>query len=213
MLPARHLQTPECTFCPRTLATRFVSLTGRKICGTLLNVYPRPSTYRGISMLNRNVSLAVCLGVIAGLAFAQSNQGTGYIFQFASSTAATGQFQGFTYNTQSLGTPVFNSTGPSGANQVIPKPDGSKFYVVGPGGVYDFNPGFTTSASINGISGTPTQAIISPDGRYVLVASNLGAGGGTVYILNTTNDAIVLNEPVTGSVIAMVVSRDSQTAW
>ena len=36
-------------------------------------------------MLNRNVSLAVCLSVFAGAAFAQSNQGTGYIFQFANS--------------------------------------------------------------------------------------------------------------------------------
>jgi len=164
-------------------------------------------------MLNRNVSLAVCLGVIAGVAFAQSNQGTGYVFQFANSTGSSGQFQGFTYNTQSLGTPVVNTTGPSGANQVIPKPDGSKFYVVGAGGVYDFNPGFTTSATVNGISGTPTQAIISPDGRYLLVASNLGGGAGSVFILNTTNDAIALNEPINGSVVAMVVSRDSQTAW
>jgi uncharacterized protein (TIGR03437 family) len=164
-------------------------------------------------MLNRNVSLAVCLCVIAGVAFAQSNQGTGYIFQFANSTGASGQFQGFVYNTQSLGTPVFNTTGPSGADLVIPKPDGSKFYVVGPGGVYDFNPAFTTSANLNGISGTPTQAIISPDGRYLLVASNLGGGAGSVFIVNTTNDAVVLNEPVSGSIVAMVVSRNGTTAW
>jgi uncharacterized protein (TIGR03437 family) len=164
-------------------------------------------------MLNRNVSLVVCLGVIASVAFAQSNQGTGYIFQFANSTAASGQFQAFVYNTQSLGTPVFNSTGPSGADQVIPKPDGSKFYVVGPGGVYDFNPAFTTSAALNGITGTPTQAIISPDGRYLLVASNLGGGAGSVFIVNTTNDAVVLNEPINGAVVSMVVSRNGTTAW
>jgi hypothetical protein len=164
-------------------------------------------------MLNRNVSLAVCLGVFAGATFAQSNQGTGYIFQFANSGAASGQFQAFIYNTQSLGTPVFSGTGPSGADQVVPKPDGSKFYVVGPGGVYDFNPAFTTSAALNGITGTPTQAVISPDGRYLLVASNQGGGAGSVFIVNTTNDAVVLNEPVNGTVVSIVVSRDSQTAW
>src|SRR5271166_4897468 len=89
-----------------------------KGCGTLIVVRPRPSSYpRGISMLNRNVSLALCLGVIAGAAFAQSNQGTGYIFEFATSAGASGQFQAFIYNTpQSLGNPVFNTSGPVGAN-------------------------------------------------------------------------------------------------
>jgi uncharacterized protein (TIGR03437 family) len=165
-------------------------------------------------MLNRNVSLALCLSVIAGSAFAQSsNQGTGYIFEFANAAGATGQFQAFLYNTQSLGTPVFGNTGPVGANQVIPKPDGSKFYIVGSGGVDDFNPAFATPASINGILGSPTQAIISPDGRFLLVASSLGSGTGAVYILNTLNDAIALTQPISGSVIGMVVSHDSTTAW
>src|ERR1700722_10576455 len=107
-------------------------------------------------MLNRTVSLGLCLSVIVGAAFAQSsNQGTGYVFEFATSSAASGQFQGFIYNSASLGTPVFNTAGPASANQVVPKPDGSKFYIVGSGGVDDFNPSFTTPATINGISGTP----------------------------------------------------------
>ena len=31
--------------------------------------------------------------------------------------------------------------------------------------------------------------------------------------VNTTNDAVVLNAAVNGTVVAIVVSRDSQTAW
>jgi uncharacterized protein (TIGR03437 family) len=165
-------------------------------------------------MLNRNVSLAVCLTVMAGAILAQSsNQGTGYVFEFANSTGSTGQFQAFIYNTPSFSVPVYNTSGPTGANQVLPKPDGSKFYVVGSGGVDDFNPSFTTPATINGMSGSPTQAILSPDGRLLLVASSLGSGTSAVYVLNTTNDTIGLNQPVNGSIIGMVASRDSTTAW
>jgi uncharacterized protein (TIGR03437 family) len=166
-------------------------------------------------MLNRTVSLVVCLSVIAGAAFAQtsSNQGTGYIFEFANSAASPGQFQGFIYNTTALGTPVFNATGPTGSTpQVIAKPDGSKFYVVNTTGIDDFNPGFTTSVAINGISGNITQAIITPDGRYLLVAAS-SSGANTVYVLSTTTDGIVLTQPANGSVIGIVASRDSTRAW
>jgi uncharacterized protein (TIGR03437 family) len=170
-------------------------------------------------MLNRTVSLAVCLSVIAGAALAQSiSPGTGYVFEFANSSGASGQLQAFTYNTTSLNTPVFSTTGPLGANQVIPKPDGTKFYVVGSGGIDDFGPSFSTPAALNGISGAPTQAIISPDGRYLLVASNLGGGASAIYVLNTTTDTIVpingsQDQPFSGSVVGMVVSRDSSTVW
>ena len=164
-------------------------------------------------MLNRNVSLALCLSVIAGAAFAQSNQGTGYIFEFATASGASGQFQGFTYNTASLGTPAFSATGPTGSNQVVAKPDGSKFYVVGSGGVDDFNPTFTTPLSLNGISGSIGQVIISPDGRFLLIASTMGSGTSAVYILNTTTDSVVMNQAISGSVYGMVVSHDSKTAW
>jgi len=165
-------------------------------------------------MLNRTVSLVVCLSILAGAAFAQtSNQGTSYIFEFANTTSASGQFQAFVSSAQSLGTPVFNTTGPAGANQVVAKPDGTKFYVIGSGGVQDFNPGFTAGAAVNGISGTPTQAVMSPDGRFLLVASTSSPGAGNVYVLNTTTDVIVLTQPVTGTTVGVVVSRDSATAW
>ena len=157
-------------------------------------------------MLNRNVSLALCLSVIAGAAFAQSsNQGTGYVFEFANSVGASGQFQAFVYNTQSLGTPVFSASGTTGANQVIPKPDGSKFYVIGSGGVDDFAPAFGTPSTLNGIAGTPNpgQTVISPDGRYLLIPSTLGTASSSVYILNTSTDNIVLNQSISGTVIGV----------
>ncbi len=164
-------------------------------------------------MLNRNVPLVVCLSVMSAAAFAQGNQGTGWVFEIANTASASGQFQGFVYNASSIGTPVFSNTGPTGAIQVIAKPDGSKFYVPGSGGLDSFDPAFSTPKTINGLTGTPTQAVITQDGRYLLVAASQGTGASNVYLLNTTTDTVSLTLPVTGSIVGMVVSPDSTTAW
>lgn len=164
-------------------------------------------------MLNRNVSLALCLSVISGAAFAQSNQGTGYIFEFASPSTASGQFEGFLASGSSLGSPLFNNTGPAGATSLVVKPDGSQFYMAGSTGLVSFNPTFTTPQTINGVTGSLTQTVITPDGRYLLVASNQGGGANTLYVINTTSNSVTLTYPTSGSIVGMAVSRDSQTAW
>jgi len=168
-------------------------------------------------MLNRTVWLALCLSVIAGAAFAQtSNQGTGYVFEFATGSSGSAvQFQGFL---ASLGTPVFPSTpgatGPAGNNpQVVAKPDGSKFYLVNAGGVDDFDPNFTTAKSLNGISGTISQAIITPDGRYLLLADTSSSGANTLYVVDTSSDNVVLNPTANGPIVGIAASHDSTTAW
>ena len=193
----------------------------------LLSARVHPSNPRGISMLNRHVSLVVCLGVMAGATLAQTPPGTSYVVEFGNS-GTTGQFQGFPSNTSTFGTPAFSATGPAGATQIIPKPDGSKYYVVGPNGVDDFGPAFGTPSVVNGIQGTlnppnstvsscnscpSAQAVISPNGSYLLIPSSVGSGAGSVYVLNTATDAVVMTQPISGSVVGIVVSRDSKTAW
>jgi uncharacterized protein (TIGR03437 family) len=169
-------------------------------------------------MLNRNVPLVVCLSMSLGAAFGQTNnQGNGYVFEFANTATASGQFQGFLYNATSISNPVVNGTGnsagPVGASQVIAKPDGSKFYILGGGGLETLDATFSNPKTINGLTGTLTQAVITQDGRYLLVASNQGTGASTVYLLNTSNDTVSFTQAVTGAVIGMVVSNDSKTAW
>ncbi len=164
-------------------------------------------------MLNRNVSLVLCLSVISGAAFAQSNQGSGYIFEFSSPSTASGQFEGFLASGSTLGSPLFNNTGPAGTTSLVVKPDGSQFYMAGSSGLVSFNSSFTTPQTINGLTGSLTQAVITPDGRYLLVASNQGAGAYTLYVIDTGSNAVTLTYPTSGSIVGIAVSRDSQTAW
>lgn len=162
-------------------------------------------------MLNRNVPLVVCLTIASAAALAQNPQGVGYAVEFSSS--ASGQFQLFPENTATFASSSLGNTGPGGTSQIVPKPDGSKFYVVGLGGLDSIDPAFTTPKAINGVSGTLTQGTMSPDGRYLLVSGSQGTGAGVVYLVNTSTDSVVLSEQVNGNVIGVVVSQDSTTAW
>jgi uncharacterized protein (TIGR03437 family) len=162
-------------------------------------------------MLNRNVPLVVCLGLLSAAAFAQNPQGVGYAVEFANS--GSGQFQLFPENPSTFTTASVGNTGPGGANQLIAKPDGSKFYIIGSAGVDSIDPAFSTPKAINGLTGSFTGAVISPDGRYLLVEASQGNGAGNVYVLNTSTDTVVLNVAVSGTIVGAVVSRDSSTAW
>ena len=182
-------------------------------------------------MLNRSIPLVVCLSAVAGVTVAQSIQGNGYVTEIASATSTAGQFQGFLYNVASIGSPTFSNSGPAATSQIVGKPDGSKFYVLGAGGLQTFDPTFTTPKTVNGLSGTLTQAVMSPDGRYLLVASSQSPGASVVYVLNTTSDTISLTQTVTGTIpggsspgalgsstptpgaFGIVISRDSSTAY
>lgn len=83
-------------------------------------------------MLNRYVSLAACLSLSASISvIGQSNQGAGYVFELPGPNSAGSNLQGFIYNGNFQGPDIPNVSGPIGARQIIAKPDGSKFYVVG----------------------------------------------------------------------------------
>jgi uncharacterized protein (TIGR03437 family) len=162
-------------------------------------------------MLNRNVPLVVCLSLLSAAAFAQNPQGVGYAVEFASS--GSGQFQVFPENAATFTKSSVGNTGPAGASQIVAKPDGSKFYIIGSTGIDSIDPAFTTPKAINGLSGSFTHAVISPDGRFLLVPAAQGSGGSNLYVLNTSTDTVALNANLTGAVIGAVVSRDATTVW
>jgi len=162
-------------------------------------------------MLNRNVPLVVCLSLLSAAAFAQTPQGVGYAVEFASS--GSGQFQVFPENASSFTKSSVGNTGPAGPDQMVAKPDGSKFYIIGSSAIDSIDPAFTTPKTINGLTGTFGHVAMSPDGRFLLVPAAQGSGGSSLYILNTSNDTVALNANLTGTVIGVVVSRDATTAW
>jgi uncharacterized protein (TIGR03437 family) len=177
-------------------------------------------------MLNRYVSLAVCLCLLASIsAFGQGNQGTGYVFALPGPNSSGSNLEGFVYNGSFLAPEIPSTVGPAGARLVIPKPDGSKFYVVGSNaGGLESTVDLSHFSAINGIAGSTCAAAITPNGRYLLVgASGIGSGAScgpssnsnSLYILDTSTDSILsntLSAPSAG-IIGFAITPDSNTAY
>jgi uncharacterized protein (TIGR03437 family) len=146
-------------------------------------------------MSHRNLSFAVCVCLAATVAaFGQANQGTGYLFQFAGYPSTSSQFLGYVA-TGNLNASI-NTSGPSGISQIIPKPDGSKFYLIGSGttsAIQAVDPTFTQFSGVNGFDAPPTAAAITPNGKYLLVAAD------AFYIVDTTSNQVVSTLQMTGA--------------
>src|SRR5690349_16580469 len=132
-----------------------------------------------------NVSLGVCLCLAAISAFGDATTtGTQYILEFPQTNTVGARFQGYVADANSQ-TPAFDATGPTGVSQMVFKPDGSKSYILGSGGIQSVDPAFGPNSfrSINGITGIgtcesvanqvwnpadtkpPCTMAISPDGK------------------------------------------------
>jgi uncharacterized protein (TIGR03437 family) len=116
--------------------------------------------------------------------------GTGLLFQLPGIGSTSGQFIGYTELANPLN-PSISATGPVGTTQVIIKPDGSKFYMIGTT-VQSIDGAFSTApVSINGMVGPPTAAAISPDGTRLLVGASDTNSNGFLYVISTATDQIV----------------------
>jgi uncharacterized protein (TIGR03437 family) len=127
--------------------------------------------------------------------------------QFQPPASGNTLFQGFAAD-GSCTTPAVNANGPTGVSQIVAKPDGTKFFLLGTGGIQSVDPGFSSFQALNGITGTPTAMAISPDGRYLYV----GASG--LFIVDTGSNSILNNTvPLSGSVVGIAFSGDSNFAY
>lgn len=146
----------------------------------------------------------VCLAAFAGSLSAQTQAVA--ILPGAQSTATT-----IPVISTDPFTPQLNISGvPAGAFQVIPKTDGTKYYVISAqaGGVTILNHNLAQPRALTGISGTPSKAAISPDGRILVVIS-----GNTVYFVDTVVDTIRGTGNVSGTPIDVAFSHDSLRAF
>jgi uncharacterized protein (TIGR03437 family) len=179
-------------------------------------------------MLNRYVSLAACLSLFASIsAFGQGNQGAGYVFELPGPSSAGSNLQGFIYNGNFVGPDIPTGVGPAGGHQIVAKPDGSKFYVLGTtSGGLESTVDFAHFTAINGVSGIPCVAAITPDGKYLLVGTTgtaagatcgSGSNSNTLYVLDTNNNDAPLSisslPQISGGIVGFAVSQDSTTAW
>src|SRR6516162_1007012 len=116
------------------------------------------STSKRLSPMSiRSVSVVVCLCVAAAAVFGQCAPGTvsRYVMQFQPPASGNTLFQGFAAD-GSCTTPAVNANGPTGVSQIVAKPDGTKFFLLGTGGIQSVDPGFSSFQALNGITGTPT---------------------------------------------------------
>jgi uncharacterized protein (TIGR03437 family) len=127
--------------------------------------------------------------------------------QYQPASSATTYFQGFAAD-GNCSTAAVTANGPGGLSQIVAKPDGTKFFLLGSGGVQSADPSFSNFQAVNGIIGTPTTMAISPDGRFLFV----GAAG--LFVVDTGSNAILPNNvPTNGSIIGIVFSADSGSAY
>jgi uncharacterized protein (TIGR03437 family) len=151
---------------------------------------------------------------LAAAAFAQ----TSYIFQLPG-LAQSGQAPqvgavGDNDFSRKLG--PSNNSSYAGATKVVATPDGSKFYFATPKGMFEAK--ITTSdrtlnnpTPLSAISGAVSDAVITPDGKYLFVV------GSHLYTVNTATDALAADAdtgvPAGNDPVAVAVSHDGTTAW
>jgi uncharacterized protein (TIGR03437 family) len=155
-------------------------------------------------MFNRNVTLAAAVCVAASVA-AFGQAGAGYVFQIPGSNTTNSQIVGYPYAANPLA-PSINTLGPNGTYQIVAKPDGTGYYILG-ATLQIANPTFTTFTSVNGIAATPKALAASPDGNYAVV------GAGDLYVLSASTYQVLLDTTTGGTVVGIAISQDSQNAY
>jgi adhesin/invasin len=107
---------------------------------------------------------------------------------------------------------VANLTANTAANLVLSTADGSKFYIVSNSGantILATDSTFSTPRVVQSLGVQPTSALITPDGRRLLV------GAGTLLIIDTASDSSLVagGLNVMGAVIDVAVNMESTKAF
>ncbi len=141
-------------------------------------------------MLNRSIlTVCVCLAVSLST-FAQSNQGSGYLFELPGPTSASGQFY---YSAGTASSFPASATavagGPAGLFQIIPRPDGGQFYLTSTGSLETANSTFTSFGALN-LDQAAAAVTVTPDGKHLLVGTD------QFYIIDASTNQVVANLPL-----------------
>jgi uncharacterized protein (TIGR03437 family) len=160
-------------------------------------------------MFNRRLTLAAAVCVAAGMA-AYGQPGAGYVFQIPGKGSSSVQIIGYPYAANPLTANAnaggVNTSGPTGTYQIIAKPDGTGFYVLG-STLQVANNGFTNFTTVNAVSSSPTAAAASPDGNYLVV------GAGQAYVVSASSYQVVGTASTSGTIVGIAISQDSKFAY
>ena len=105
------------------------------------------------------------------------------------------------------------NTLPAGTFQILPTPDGTKYYIISNGGnpVSTMDANFQNIKQIGGsIALAPTGAALTPDGRKLVVMA-----GSSVYVVDVSSDLVIAPSglAVPGKPTDVVTSIDSNRAY
>src|SRR6267154_2040606 len=156
--------------------------------------------------MNRRLN-AFALGALLLLCAAASNAQN--VFVLPASSSGSSNVGVFSANPFSN---VANLTANTAANLVLSTADGSKFYIVSNSGgnsILATDSTFSTPRVVQSSGVQPTSALITPDGRRLLV------GAGTLFIIDTASDGSLVagGLNVMGAVIDIAVNVESTKAF
>src|SRR6185369_1036421 len=152
-------------------------------------------------MVKRILFVTACAFLMASMAaFGQ----TSYVFQLPGQTSNSRAIVG--WGDDNFSRSVSSASGPLSSFNIVPTPSGNKFYVLAGNGIQSANATLTTFTPIAGVTATVNSAIVTPDGKYLLVVAD------HLYVIDTNNDAVIAVDPgVPGGTTpaGVAVSRDS----
>jgi uncharacterized protein (TIGR03437 family) len=148
-------------------------------------------------------SLCACASALAQVA----TPGSSFVFQLPGPESGLTRFLGYQADTGDL-TSDIDANGPINLKQIVATPDGQRLYLIGDGPLQVVNTNFTSFQILNAVQGPIRKAVMTPNGRYLLVLAQ------QFYILDTTNNQVVAtNLGVTGPLVDVAVTADSRRAY
>lgn len=157
------------------------------------------------------VSAAILLCFLAlGTEATAQNQ---YVILYPGANNSSTILQAYLPTSGSLLATASINTLPAGTFQILPTPDGTKYYIISNGGnpVSTMDSNFQNIKQIGGsISLAPTGAALTPDGRKLVVLA-----GSVVYVIDVSSDLVLAPTglPVSGKPTDIAMSIDSQRAY
>ena len=154
-------------------------------------------------------ALVLCLLALGTVVTAQNQ----YVILYPGPNSPSTILQVYLPNSGGLLASASINTLPAGASQILPTPDGTKYYIISVNGnpLSTMDSNFQNIKQIGGsISLAPTVAALTPDGRRLVVLA-----GNNVYVVDTSSDLVLAPAglPIQGKGTDIAMSIDSNKAY
>ncbi len=156
-----------------------------------------------------SAALVLCFLALGTVATAQNQ----YVILYPGPNSPSTILQAYLPNSGGLLASASINTLPAGTSQILPTPDGTKYYIISVNGnpLSTMDSNFQNIKQIGGSIGlAPTTAALTPDGRRLVVLA-----GNNVYVVDTASDLVVAPAglQIQGKAVDLAMSIDSNRAY